>query len=76
MATGAQDQIELAVGQLLEVAAADRDNVPVVLALATGFMMLRQTPKARQALRSAIAQTPPQYPAGLLLLMHLLSATA
>ena len=56
MATGAQDQIELAVGQLLEVAAADRDNVPVVLALATGFMLLRQTPKARQALLSAAAQ--------------------
>ena len=63
MATGAQDQIELAVGQLLEGAAADRDNVPVVLALATGFMLLRQTPKARQALLSAVAQPPPQLPA-------------
>ena len=66
MATGAQDQVELAVGQLLEVAAVDRDNVPVVLALATGFMLLRQTPKARQALLSAV----------LLLVMQLLSAAA
>lgn len=59
MATGAQDQVELAVSQLLEVAAADRDNVPVVLALATGFMLLRQTPKARQALLYVVVSREP-----------------
>lgn len=47
MASGAQEDAEAAVSQLLDLASANRDDVPVLLALATGFMLLKQVPKAR-----------------------------
>ncbi|KAK9829513.1 hypothetical protein WJX72_006291 [[Myrmecia] bisecta] len=51
MATGVKADVESAVAQLLDLASADRDNVSVLFALASGFMLLKQTPKARNQLK-------------------------
>jgi len=47
MASGQEESIEAALRQLLEQAGQQRENVPVLLALASGFMLKKQTPKAR-----------------------------
>ena len=47
MASGQEEDVQAAVKQLLELAGQDRDSVPVLLALASGFMLKKQTPKAR-----------------------------
>ena len=47
MASGQDAEIDAAVKQLLELAGQQRDSVPVLLALSSGFMLKRQTPKAR-----------------------------
>lgn len=47
MASGQDESIEGALTQLLELAGQQRENVPVLLALASGFMLKKQTPKAR-----------------------------
>lgn len=47
MASGQEEDVEAAVKQLLELAGQERDSVPVLLALASGFMLKKQTPKAR-----------------------------
>lgn len=47
MASGKEDDVEAALKQLLELAGQQRDSVPVLLALASGFMLKKQTPKAR-----------------------------
>lgn len=47
MASGKEEDVEAALKQLLEVAGQQRDSVPVLLALASGFMLKKQTPKAR-----------------------------
>lgn len=47
MASGQEEDVEAAVKQLLELAGQQRDSVPVLLALASGFMLKKQTPKAR-----------------------------
>ncbi|KAL6760145.1 intraflagellar transport protein [Haematococcus lacustris] len=44
-------QVEEALGTLLDMANLDPNNVPVLLAMATGFMLLKQTPKARNQLK-------------------------
>jgi len=51
MATGDKGKVEEALSALLDIANSDRDNVPVLLAMATGFMMIKQTPKARNQLK-------------------------
>lgn len=51
MATGDKGNVEEALSALLDIANSDRDNVPVLLAMATGFMMIKQTPKARNQLK-------------------------
>jgi tetratricopeptide repeat protein 21B len=51
MATKNQSQIEAALERLLDLANVDPNNVPVLLAMATGFMILKQTPKARNQLK-------------------------
>lgn len=51
IATRNKEDAERACAQLAEVAAEDPENVPVLLALATGFMSLRQAPKARNQLK-------------------------
>lgn len=47
MASGREEDVEAALKQLLELAGQQRDSVPVLLALASGFMLKKQTPKAR-----------------------------
>ena len=47
MACGQEESIEEALKQLLELAGQHRESVPVLLALASGFMLKKQTPKAR-----------------------------
>ncbi len=47
MACGQEESIEEALKQLLELAGQHRESVPVLLALAFGFMLKKQTPKAR-----------------------------
>lgn len=51
MASKARPDIEAAVGQLLDLASADANDVPVLLALAHGFLLLKQTAKARNQLK-------------------------
>lgn len=51
MASKARADIEAAVRQLLDLAAADANDVPVLLALAHGFLLLKQTAKARNQLK-------------------------
>lgn len=51
MATKIQGHIEAALDRLLDLANQDPNNVPVLLCMATGFMMLKQTPKARNQLK-------------------------
>jgi len=51
MAGKEKNEIEEALSLLLDMASQDPNNVPVLLAMATGFMMLKQTPKARNQLK-------------------------
>ncbi|EFJ52945.1 hypothetical protein VOLCADRAFT_78980 [Volvox carteri f. nagariensis] len=51
MAGKDKNEIENALNALLDLANQDPNNVPVLLAMATGFMMLKQTPKARNQLK-------------------------
>lgn len=51
MALHEKPDIEQALRHLLEMAARDRDHVPVLLALATAFLLLGQTAKARNQLK-------------------------
>jgi len=51
MSTKDMNQVEAALGTLLDMANQDPNNVPVLLAMATGFMLLKQTPKARNQLK-------------------------
>lgn len=51
MASKSRSDIELAVGQLLDIANNDPNNVPVLMALARGFLLLKQTAKARNQLK-------------------------
>jgi len=51
MATKQKNDIEGALNKLVELANTDRDSVPVLLAMATAFTMLKQTPKARNQLK-------------------------
>lgn len=51
MASKSRGDIESAVGQLLDAANNDANNVPVLMALAHGFLLLKQTAKARNQLK-------------------------
>jgi DNA polymerase III delta subunit len=51
MASKSRGDIEAAVGQLLDLANNDANNVPVLMALAHGFLLLKQTAKARNQLK-------------------------
>jgi hypothetical protein len=51
MASKARHDIEAAVAQLLDMASADASSVPVLMALAHGFLLLKQTAKARNQLK-------------------------
>lgn len=54
MANKSRSDIEAAVGQLLDLANNDPNNVPVLMALAHGFLLLKQTAKARNQLKVSI----------------------
>ena len=51
MATGERADLEAALQSLLTLAQSDSESVPVLLALATAYTMLRQVPKARNQLK-------------------------
>jgi len=51
MASKSRGDIESAVGQLLDAANNDANNVPVLMALAHGFLLLKQMAKARNQLK-------------------------
>lgn len=51
MASKSRPDIEAAVGQLLDMANTDPNNVPVLMGLAHGFLLLKQTAKARNQLK-------------------------
>lgn len=44
-------------GQLLDLANNDQNNVPVLMALAHGFLLLKQTAKARNQLKVGCTAT-------------------
>lgn len=54
MASKAHGDAETAVGQLLDLANNDANNVPVLMALAHGFLLLKQTAKARNQLKVSL----------------------
>jgi tetratricopeptide repeat protein 21B len=51
IATKTKANIDSALGMLLEIVNDDHDSVPALLAMATCFMLLKQTPKARNQLK-------------------------
>lgn len=57
IATRSKEDAEQACERLAEAAAEDPESVPVLLALATGFLSLKQAPKARNQLKR-IAKMP------------------
>lgn len=59
MASKARGDVETAVGQLLDLANNDPNNVPVLMALAHGFLLLKQTAKARNQLKVSLGTALP-----------------
>jgi tetratricopeptide repeat protein 21B len=51
MASKARPDVEAAVSQLLDMANGDANSAPVLMALAHGFLLLKQTAKARNQLK-------------------------
>jgi len=51
MATKSKLQIETAINKFIDLLNVERDYVPALLGLSTAFMMLKQTPKARNHLK-------------------------
>ena len=51
MASKSKADIDAALEKLLTMANGTQDNVPVLLAMATAFSLLKQTPKARNQLK-------------------------
>uniref|UniRef100_A0A3P8VGK7 Tetratricopeptide repeat domain 21B n=1 Tax=Cynoglossus semilaevis TaxID=244447 RepID=A0A3P8VGK7_CYNSE len=51
MATKQKAHIEKALGVFTEIANSEKDHVPALLAMATAYMMLKQTPRARNQLK-------------------------
>ncbi|XP_053327438.1 tetratricopeptide repeat protein 21B [Spea bombifrons] len=51
MATKQKASVERALNTFTEVAAAEKDHVPALLGMATAYMILKQTPKARNQLK-------------------------
>lgn len=54
MASKTRPDVEAAVAQLLEMANADPNSVSVLMGLAHGFLLLKQTAKARNQLKVCI----------------------
>uniref|UniRef100_A0A8C5K0R6 Tetratricopeptide repeat domain 21A n=1 Tax=Jaculus jaculus TaxID=51337 RepID=A0A8C5K0R6_JACJA len=51
LATREKANMEMALGTFIEMAQAEKDNVPAILAMAQAYMLLKQTPKARTQLK-------------------------
>ncbi|EDO49516.1 predicted protein, partial [Nematostella vectensis] len=51
MATKAKPNVERALAQFMEIATTERDYVPALLGMATAYMYLKQTPRARNQLK-------------------------
>ncbi|OCT63545.1 hypothetical protein XELAEV_18044641mg [Xenopus laevis] len=51
MATKQKANVERALNTFTEVATAEKDHIPAVLGMATAYMILKQTPKARNQLK-------------------------
>ncbi|KAM4626732.1 tetratricopeptide repeat protein 21B [Discoglossus pictus] len=51
MATKQKSSVESALNAFTEVAAAEKDHVPALLGMATAYMILKQTPRARNQLK-------------------------
>nr|DBA19793.1 TPA: hypothetical protein GDO54_015570 [Pyxicephalus adspersus] len=51
MATKQKSNVERALNTFTEVAAAEKDHVPALLGMATAYMILKQTPRARNQLK-------------------------
>ncbi|XP_066100524.1 tetratricopeptide repeat protein 21A isoform X2 [Saccopteryx bilineata] len=51
LATGEKAKVEAALGTFIEVAQAEKDSVPALLAMAQAYMLLKQVPKARTQLK-------------------------
>ncbi|KAM9344194.1 tetratricopeptide repeat protein 21B isoform 2-T2 [Pholidichthys leucotaenia] len=51
LATKQKANIEKALGVFMEIAKNEKDHVPALLAMATAYMMLKQSPKARNQLK-------------------------
>nr|XP_006812059.1 PREDICTED: tetratricopeptide repeat protein 21B-like [Saccoglossus kowalevskii] len=51
MATKSKPSIEKALSAFMEIATDERDHVPALLGMATAYMMLKQTPRARNQLK-------------------------
>ncbi|XP_006161408.1 tetratricopeptide repeat protein 21A [Tupaia chinensis] len=51
LATREKTNVEAALGTFIEMAQAEKDSVPALLAMAQAYMLLKQTPKARTQLK-------------------------
>ncbi|XP_069472384.1 tetratricopeptide repeat protein 21B [Ambystoma mexicanum] len=51
MATKQKSNVERALNTFTEVAAAEKDHIPALLGMATAYMILKQTPRARNQLK-------------------------
>ena len=51
MASKSKPDIDAALEKLIDMTNGNQDNVPVLLAMATAFSLLKQTPKARNQLK-------------------------
>ncbi|KAM8933514.1 LOW QUALITY PROTEIN: tetratricopeptide repeat protein 21B [Pelodytes ibericus] len=51
MATKQKGNVECALNTFTEVAAAEKDHIPALLGMATAYMILKQTPRARNQLK-------------------------
>ena len=54
IAAKSKSAVENAIAKAFEILEMDRENVPALLALATGYMILKQMPKARNQLKRIV----------------------
>ena len=51
LATKSKPNVEKALNMFMEIAAAERDHVPALYGMAAAYMVLKQTPRARNQLK-------------------------
>ncbi|XP_006977219.1 tetratricopeptide repeat protein 21B isoform X1 [Peromyscus maniculatus bairdii] len=57
MATKQKSSVEQALNTFTEIAASEKDHIPALLGMATAYMILKQTPKARNQLKRIAKMT-------------------